>query len=81
MAERKGRRKGIQSKGQTEEVVINSGQRSATTPEERNELISKAAYFRAERRGFTPGSELEDWLQAEEEIERMLEKRVPTSGA
>lgn len=27
-----------------------------------------AAYFRAERRGFVPGHEAEDWLAAEAEI-------------
>jgi hypothetical protein len=29
--------------------------------------IAVAAYFRAERRGFAPGGELEDWLCAEAE--------------
>ena len=28
-------------------------------------MIEEAAYYRAERRGFAPGHELEDWLQAE----------------
>lgn len=40
--------------------------------EERESMIACAAYFRAERRGFAPGAELEDWLQAEQEIERQL---------
>ena len=31
--------------------------------------IQVAAYFRAERRGFAPGHELDDWLAAEDEIE------------
>ena len=31
-------------------------------------LISEAAYYRAERRGFAPGGEVEDWLAAEAEI-------------
>jgi len=35
-------------------------------------LISEAAYFLAERRGFTPGCELSDWLRAETEIEGLL---------
>lgn len=34
----------------------------------RHELIAAAAYFLAERRGFAPGSELDDWLQAEAQI-------------
>jgi len=33
-----------------------------------NELIAAAAYFRAERRNFEPGHELDDWLDAEAEI-------------
>jgi hypothetical protein len=31
-------------------------------------MIAEAAYYRAERRGFAPGHELEDWLQAEAQI-------------
>jgi len=30
--------------------------------------IALAAYFRAQDRGFTPGAEMDDWLQAEQEI-------------
>lgn len=44
------------------------------TAEEPHQLISQAAYFRAERRGYIPGSDLEDWLEAEAEIERILGK-------
>lgn len=33
------------------------------------EQIATAAYYKAERRGFTPGMELEDWLEAEKEIQ------------
>ncbi len=40
--------------------------------EERHHLIAEAAYFRAERRSFIPGHELEDWLGAETELERRL---------
>ena len=37
--------------------------------EERQQLIAQAAYFIAERRGFVPGNELDDWLRAEAEVE------------
>jgi hypothetical protein len=33
-----------------------------------HEDIALAAYFRAQERGFTPGAEMDDWLQAEQEI-------------
>jgi hypothetical protein len=35
----------------------------------REERIRVAAYFKAERRGFEPGHELDDWLAAEREID------------
>ena len=53
---------------QTKPEPIDLGQAGVTT-EERHQLIAKAAHFRAERGGFTPGSELQDWLEAEAEIE------------
>ncbi len=40
-------------------------------PEELNRMISEAAYYRAERRGFAGGAELEDWFAAEEEIKQL----------
>lgn len=35
---------------------------------ERNNLIATGAYYKAEERGFMPGHELDDWLEAETEI-------------
>jgi len=32
------------------------------------ELVALAAYYRAERRGFAPGGEVEDWIEAEREV-------------
>jgi hypothetical protein len=45
---------------------------TGVTNEERLQLIATAAYLRAERRNFTPGCELDDWLEAEAEIETKL---------
>jgi Protein of unknown function (DUF2934) len=42
------------------------------SPEEVRKLISEAAYYRAKRRGFVPGHELEDWVQAEAEVRQRL---------
>jgi hypothetical protein len=36
----------------------------------RHAMIAEAAYYLAERRGFKPGHELEDWLAAEAMIDR-----------
>ena len=40
--------------------------------ERRRALIAESAYFRALRRGFAPGHELEDWLAAEAEVDEIL---------
>ena len=49
------------------------GKSKASAPgTERYWLIAQAAYFRAEKRGFAPGRELQDWLEAEAEIEQRL---------
>ena len=42
---------------------------------ERHALIAEAAFFRAARRGFVDGGELEDWLAAEREIDGMSSRR------
>ncbi len=38
----------------------------------RRAMIAKAAYLRAERRGFVPGFEEDDWLTAEKEVDALL---------
>ena len=43
--------------------------------ESREARIAEAAYWRSERRGFTPGQELDDWLSAEKEIDQQHERR------
>ena len=41
----------------------------------RRGMIAEGAYLRAERRGFAPGHEEEDWLAAEAEVEALLKAR------
>ena len=43
---------------------------------ERHERIAVAAYYKAEQRGFREGSEHDDWLEAEKEVERQDRKRT-----
>jgi hypothetical protein len=45
-----------------------SNLRDEPTPEELRRLIAEAAYYRAQERGFEPGHELEDWIEAESEV-------------
>ncbi len=34
--------------------------------------VAVAAYYKAQARGFKPGKEMQDWLEAEREMARML---------
>lgn len=45
------------------------------TPEERQKMIEQAAYFRAEKAGFT-GDPHEHWLAAEKEVDAMLKAGI-----
>lgn len=47
------------------------------TPEQRYRMICDAAYFRAERRGFVGGNAVQDWLDAESEIDELLREMQP----
>lgn len=51
-----------------------SGARPALSAEDRCRYIEVAAYYIAERRGFSPGDPLSDWAQAEKEIDDLLRR-------
>jgi hypothetical protein len=40
-------------------------------------LIAEAAYYRAEKRGFAPGYDMDDWLDAEAEVVERLRPDLP----
>jgi hypothetical protein len=44
----------------------------AVTAAQRHVMIAEAAYFLAQRRGFAPGGELDDWLRAEQQVDASL---------
>lgn len=47
----------------------------------REQLISEAAYYKAEQRGFQPGNEMADWFEAETDVDRMLGNVSATGGS
>lgn len=56
--------------GDVEITKSNLQQRELPSVSEGREArIAERAYWRAERRGFEPGHELEDWLHAEREVD------------
>lgn len=42
---------------------------------DRERMVSEAAYFLAEQRGFAGGDPLQDWLQAEQQVDATLQQR------
>lgn len=56
----------LASAQQTEPETLDDATRATNTREER---IRLAAYAAAERRGFAPGFETDDWLEAERQID------------
>ena len=44
-----------------------------TNSTQRHWRIAQVAYFKAELRGFVPGFELQDWLEAEHEIDATID--------
>ena len=54
----------------------NSEVKNNVTAEDCYKQISEAAYFNAEKRGFAPGCELDDWLHAETEVLNHLQETL-----
>jgi len=46
--------------------------RPAITEEQRQALVAERAYFKAERRGFRGGDPLQDWVEAESEVDALI---------
>ncbi|MCF6235104.1 MAG: DUF2934 domain-containing protein [Gammaproteobacteria bacterium] len=62
--------KKLQKKRRKKSEPTKSRQRTIVVTE-RYTMIAEAAYFIAEHRGFTEGNEIEDWLQAEKEVDTL----------
>jgi len=57
------------AKKTVKEDVSNHEEKSPTIfLPDRDAKIAELAYYKAESRGFAPGYELEDWVQAEQEF-------------
>jgi len=52
----------------------------AVTPAERQSMIATEAYYRAERRGFETGHEVEDWQAAEAEVDTRIDNARKWTG-
>jgi DUF2934 family protein len=61
----------VAAEAKQSDAEVRPGSRLGINAQEREMLIARAAYFRAEKRGFAPGGELQDWVEAEEEVLRL----------
>ena len=55
-------------------VAKTKKQAQGISPQERDEMIAVAAYYRWEQSGFAAELEMEHWLVAEQEIDKQLGK-------
>lgn len=46
------------------------------TATQREQMIREAAYFAAERRGFVGGDQDQDWVQAQQQVDALLERQA-----
>lgn len=53
---------------QNTEILIPDESGMALDPPDKMDRIAEFAYYKAEKRGFDPGHEMEDWLEAEREL-------------
>lgn len=55
-------------------LLPNMRAKAMVTDEQRANYIETAAYFIAERRGFTLGNDMDDWLAAEAEVAVLIKE-------
>jgi hypothetical protein len=53
-----------------------SARRADLSAEEIYRLIQETAYYKAKARGFAPGHEVQDWIEAEAEVRLRLDSRA-----
>ena len=66
-------KKTVAKKSAVAKKAANTGQ-NLFSQRDRYEMIGKMAYFRAEKRGFEPGWEQDDWYESEKRVDGMLSK-------
>jgi len=56
----------------TDEYSLQSSHKDLIDQDKFRKTIAECAYYKAEKRGFAAGHEIEDWLEAELEINKQL---------
>ncbi|MBV5310434.1 DUF2934 domain-containing protein [Chromatium okenii] len=68
------------AKSMTAENPVSLQQIATVSPDVRQKMIEDAAYFKAEKRNFAPGHEVEDWADAEREIDDLINHAKTMTG-
>jgi hypothetical protein len=55
-----------------DQALIAATATATVSEDQRRGMIALSAYLRAERRGFSPEGQAEDWLAAEKEVDALL---------
>lgn len=63
----------LSSKKPKENLILHDSDILSDIPDFNNE-IAEIAYYKSESRGFLPGFELDDWLEAEREYMQEMDK-------
>lgn len=69
----------VEEPGATPDQPFAEGAQDAIDADLRHRMISETAYWRYVKRGYADGYDLDDWLQAEAEVDHLLLNR-PVSG-
>jgi hypothetical protein len=72
---------GEKTPGNRNPLTATAKKESTPASVSRTELVAMAAYYRAEKRSFSPGAELEDWLAAEREVDAALGATIDKTAA
>lgn len=69
----KPRSKTAEKKASTRKKSVSTKRRSVSA-DIRTQMIREAAYYRAEKRGFSPDQAQQDWYEAELEIDQQIQE-------
>lgn len=67
-------------KNNNEENITVACSKDSSYPDELAINVAECAYYKAEKRGFAPGHEIEDWYEAEKEILESLSQSSRAFG-
>ncbi len=75
--ERSAPRGAVKSEPKRRDKAAAPAQAKPLSNEQLYNLIAETAYFKAKARGFAPGREVQDWIEAEAEVRERMRAGAP----